>query len=196
MNFEEFLRDNKTFSLETARKCGVSRAIVAYHLKHGNIIRVARGVYAERGVTFESENTELETLSRCGYEFTAALFSALRIHGFTTANPTETWIALPQKSRRPKKIDFPLRVVWLNEKSYNHGVQIVQSGGVSFKVYTPAKTVADLFKFRNKFGIDIAIEALKEGWQKKLFTSDELYRAAKECRVSRVIGPYSESIMS
>lgn len=68
-------------------------------------------------------------------------------------------------------------------------------GAVSIKIFSPAKTVADFFKFRNKFGIDIAIEALREGWQKHLFTSDELYMAAKECRVSRVIEPYIESII-
>jgi hypothetical protein len=72
----------------------------------------------------------------------------------------------------------------LGDKSYNYGVQVIQSGELNFKVYSPAKTVADLFKFRNKFGIDIAIEALKEGWKKHLFTADELYRAAQVCRVT------------
>lgn len=72
---------------------------------------------------------------------------------------------------------------------------IPQQVAVSIKIFSPAKTVADFFKFRNKFGIDIAIEALREGWQKHLFTSDELYMAAKECRVSRVIEPYIESII-
>ena len=99
----------------------------------------------------------------------------------------------------PKKIGeppVPVRIVWLGDNSYNYGVQTIQSGYKAFKVYSPAKTVADLFKFRNKFGIDIAIEALKDGWGKRLFTADELYRAAQVCRVARVIEPYSESIMS
>jgi hypothetical protein len=72
----------------------------------------------------------------------------------------------------------------------------MQSNGVSYKVFSPAKTVADLFKFRNKYGLDIAIEALKEGWRNRMFTSDELHLAAEACRVSRIMAPYMESTMS
>lgn len=196
MNFEEFLRKHKRFSLITANKNGFSRAIVGYYLKRGDIVRLARGVYADSKASDDNEYVEFETLAKCGYEFTVSLFSALKIHGFTTSNPAEAWIALPQKARKPSKVDFPVRIVWLGDKSYNYGVQTIQSGDKVFKIYSPAKTVADLFKFRNKFGIDIAIEALKEGWQKCLFTADELYRAAQVCRVARVIEPYSESVMS
>ena len=196
MNFEEFLGRHKCFSLMTASKNGFSRAIVGYYLKRGDIVRLARGVYADSKTRDDNEYGEFEILSECGYEFTVSLFSALKVHGFTTSNPIETWIALPQKAKKPSKVDFPLRVVWLGEESYNFGVQTIRSGSGEFKVYSPAKTVADLFKFRNKFGIDTAIEALKEGWQKRLFTADELYRAAKVCRVARVIEPYSESVMS
>ena len=142
------------------------------------------------------KNITVEVCDECGYDFTVSLFSALKIHGFTTSNPVETWIAMPQNAKKPNKVDFPLRIVWLGDKSYNYGVQVIQSGEQNFKVYSPAKTVADLFKFRNKFGIDIAIEALKEGWKKHLFTADELYRAAQVCRVTRVIEPYTESVLS
>lgn len=196
MNFIEFLNQHKRFSLATALKSGFNRAIVGYYLKRGDIVRLARGVYADSKASNDSEYVDFETLTECGYEFTVSLFSALKIHGFTTSNPVEAWIAMPQKAKKPNKIDFPVRIVWLGDESYNYGVQTIQSGGLNFKVYSPAKTVADLFKFRNKFGIDIAIEALKEGWKKRLFTADELYRAAQACRVTRVIEPYSESVMS
>ena len=196
MTFEEFLCRHKRFSLTTAGKNGFSRAMIGYYLKRGDIVRLARGVYADSKDNYDNEYLEIETLSKCGYEFTVSLFSALKVHRFTTSNPIETWIALPQKAKRPSKIDFPLRVVWLGDESYNYGAQTVRFADGAFKVYSPAKTVADLFKFRNKYGIDTAIEALKEGWLKRLFTADELYRAAKVCRVARVIEPYSESIMS
>lgn len=196
MNFEEFLERHKRFSLATADKNGFNRAIVGYYLKRGDIVRLARGVYADTKASNDSEYVEFETLAECGYEFTVSLFSALKIHGFTTSNPVEAWIALPQNAKKPSKVDFPVRIVWLGDNSYSYGVQTIQSGYKAFKVYSPAKTVADLFKFRNKFGIDIAIEALKDGWEKRLFTADELYRAAQVCRVARVIEPYSESIMS
>ena len=196
MNFEEFLHKHKQFSLKTASENGFNRAIIGYYLKRGDIVRLARGIYADSKISGDNEYIEFEILTKCGYEFTVSLFSALKIHGFTTSNPIEAWIALPQKAKKPSKVDFPVRCVWLGDKSYNYGVQTVQTGNSSFKVYSPAKTVADLFKFRNKFGIDIAIEALKEGWQKRLFTADELYRAAQVCRITRVIEPYCESIMS
>ena len=196
MKFEEFLYKHKQFSLKTAAENGFNRAIIGYYLKRGDIVRLAHGVYADSKNSDNNEYFEFEILTQCGYEFTVSLFSALKIHGFTTSNPIESWIALPQKARRPSKVDYPVRCIWLGDKSYNYGVQTVQTGNSSFKVYSPAKTVADLFKFRNKFGIDIAIEALKEGWQKRLFTADELYRAAQVCRITRVIEPYCESIMS
>jgi predicted transcriptional regulator of viral defense system len=196
MNFVEFLKQHKRFSLATALKNGFNRAIVGYYLKRGDIVRLARGVYVDSKTSNDSEYVDFETLAECGYEFTVSLFSALKIHGFTTSNPVETWIAIPQNAKKPNKVDFPLRIVWLGDKSYNYGVQFIKSGEQNFKVYSPAKTVADLFKFRNKFGIDIAIEALKEGWKKHLFTADELYRAAQVCRVTRVIEPYTESVLS
>ena len=196
MNFVEFLKQHRRFSLVTALKNGFNRAIVGYYLKRGDIVRLARGVYVDSKTSNDSEYVDFETLAECGYEFTVSLFSALKIHGFTTSNPVETWIAMPQNAKKPNKVDFPLRIVWLGDKSYNYGVQVIQSGEQNFKVYSPAKTVADLFKFRNKFGIDIAIEALKEGWKKHLFTADELYRAAQVCRVARVIEPYTETVLS
>ena len=167
MNFVEFLKQHKRFSLATAFKNGFNRAIVGYYLKRGDIVRLARGVYVDSKTSNDSEYVDFETLAECGYEFTVSLFSALKVHGFTTSNPVETWIAMPQNAKKPNKVDFPLRIVWLGDKSYNYGVQVIQSGEQNFKVYSPAKTVADLFKFRNKFGIDIAIEALKEGWKNR-----------------------------
>lgn len=195
MKFIDFLQQHKRFSLATAQACGISRARVAYYLSRGEIVRLARGVYGDARGEIGSETVDFETLAICGYEFTIALFSALKFHGFTTVDPIDVWIALPQKARRPEKVLFPLRVIWLGEKSYRYGVQTIASGNVKFKVFSPAKTVADLFKFRNKFGIDVAIEALKEGWEKRYFTADELYRAAEVCRVTRVMAPYMESLL-
>lgn len=193
--FRDFLRRNPRFTLDDAQLHGFSRAMVAYYAKRGDISRLARGVYCD-AMSAMGNRLEIETLAACGYEFTVALFSALRIHGFTTANPAEVWIAVPTDSRKPAGVSFPVRTVWLGERPYNYGFVSMQSGGVSYKVFSPAKTVADLFKFRNKYGLDIAIEALKEGWRKRMFTSDELHLAAVVCRVSRVIAPYMEGIMS
>ena len=195
IDFNRFLRMNPRFTLGKAQNYGFSRAIVAYHAKLGHVSRLARGIYCDATAEL-GDKVEIETLAACGYEFTVALFSALRIHGFTTANPTEVWIAVPTDSRKPDGVSFPVRTVWLGEKTYNYGSVTMQSNGVSYKVFSPAKTVADLFKFRNKYGLDIAIEALKEGWRNRMFTSDELHLAAEACRVSRIMAPYMESTMS
>lgn len=195
IKFDDFMLANPKFSLKEAQSHGFSRATVSYYAKRGLISRLARGVYCNARAEV-GDKVEIETLASCGYEFTVALFSALRIHGFTTANPADVWIAVPTSSRKPNGVSFPVRTVWLGEKPYNHGSVTLQSGGVSYKVFSPAKTVADLFKFRNKFGVDVAIEALKDGWHKRKFTFDELHRAAEACRVSRIISPYMEGIMA
>lgn len=194
-NLRDFLSKNPRFTLAEAQKRGFGRASIAYYAKCGYISRLARGVYCDAMATM-GDRIEIETLAACGYEFTVALFSALRIHGFTTANPTEVWIAIPTNSRKPGGVSFPVRTVWLGKNPYNHGSVTMQSGGVTYKVFSPAKTVADLFKFRNKYGLDVAIEALKEGWRKRMFTADELHLAAEACRVSQVMAPYIEGIMS
>lgn len=195
INFIDFLHTNPRFTLNEAQSHGFSRATVSYHAKRGLVSRLARGVYCDARAEV-GDKIEIETLAACGYEFTVALFSALRIHGFTTANPADVWIAVPTSSRKPNGIPFPVRTVWLGEKSYSYGAVTMQSGGISYKVFSPAKTVADLFKFRNKFGVDVAIEALKDGWRKRKFTFDELHHAAEACRVSRIITPYMEGIMA
>lgn len=195
IKFDAFLRTNPKFTLKEAQSHGFSRATVSYHAKRGLVSRLARGVYCDARAEV-GDKVEIETLAAGGYEFTVALFSALRIHGFTTANPTDVWIAVPTSSRKPNGVPFPVRTVWLGEKPYSHGAVTMQSGDVSYKVFSPAKTVADLFKFRNKFGVDVAIEALKDGWRKHKFTSDELHRAAEACRVSRIMSPYMEGIMA
>ena len=108
----------------------------------------------------------------------------------------ELWIALPKDAKKPRTAEVPVRAVWMGNESYRYGVKRVCSGGVSFKVFTAAKTVADLFKFRNKYGLDIALEALRDGWRKRLFTMDELREAAKVCRMVRIMSPYLEGMLA
>lgn len=193
--FMRFVRKKKRFSLKEAERQGFSRELVAYHAKRGDVARLARGLYGDPAAEPRAF-AELEALAAGGSEFTVALFSALRFHGFTTANPMEVWVAVPRDAKKPRLADVQVRAVWMGAASYSHGVRRVRSGGVCFKVFSPAKTVADMFKFRNKFGIDIAIEALKDGWRKRLFTMDELLEAAKACRMARVMSPYLEGALA
>lgn len=193
--FMRFVHKKRRFSIKEAERLGFSRALVAYHAKTGTVVRLARGLYGDPSAE-PSAYAEIEALAANGGEFTVALFSALRFHGFTTANPMEVWIALPRDAKKPRMADVPIRAVWMGRASYQHGVKSVRSGGVRFKVFTAAKTVADLFKFRNKFGLDVALEALREGWRKRLFTMDELREATKACRMTRVMAPYLEGMLA
>jgi len=123
------------------------------------------------------------------------LLSALVFHQFTTQNPHELWIAIPNKAWRPQ-VDYPpVRYITMSGEALDNGIETHCIDGVDIRVYSAAKTVADCFKFRNRVGLDVAIEALKEGWRHKKFTIDELMRFAEICRVTKVIQPYAETIV-
>lgn len=122
------------------------------------------------------------------------LLSALVFHNFTTQNPHELWIAIANKAWRPRIEYPPVRYIRMTGAALDECIETHLIEGIELRVYSAAKTVADCFKFRNKIGLDVAIEALKEGWYNRKFTMDELMHCAAICRVSKVIQPYAESI--
>jgi predicted transcriptional regulator of viral defense system len=118
----------------------------------------------------------------------------MRFHGLTTQSPAEVWIALPEKARRPR-LDYPrLRVARFSGAALTEGIEEHRVEGVDIRVYSPAKTVADAFKYRNKVGIDVAVEALRDFTRRYRGGVNELARFARICRVSRVMQPYLDSI--
>jgi len=122
------------------------------------------------------------------------LLSALQFHKLTTQAPSEVWLALDRKARAPKNGGQPLRLVRMSGKALTEGVEDHRIEGVAVKVYQPAKTVADCFKYRNKIGLDVALEALRDYRKKHRSGMDELWRLAKICRVERVMRPYLEAL--
>lgn len=122
------------------------------------------------------------------------LLSALVFHGLTTQNPASVWIALGRGARNPALTSPSLKVVRLSGPSLTDGIEQHRVEGVPVRVYSAAKTVADCFKFRNKIGLDVAMEALKDCVRQKKARVDEIYHYAKICRVSKVILPYMESL--
>ena len=183
---------NGAFSLAEAAQHGIARAQLAAWAKAGKVERVARGIYR---IPDRHSTTipEIEVLIKRGTHFTVALLSALQLHGFTTALPSSIWIALPRGGRTPA-VDFPLEVSFLSGESWTHGVMHITVDDLEIPVFSPAKTVADLFKFRNKTGIDLAVEALREGLRGRKFDIDELMAAAAADRVANVIAPYVEAM--
>jgi predicted transcriptional regulator of viral defense system len=122
------------------------------------------------------------------------LSSALRFHELTTENPFEVWIALKPGAWSPRIEYPPIRVVRVSGDALMFDVAEHLVEGTKIKVYSPAKTVADCFKFRSKIGTELAIQALRECFREKKATMDELWEAAKVCRVSNVMRPYMESL--
>ena len=162
--------------------------------KQEKLEKVGRGMYALPGAAMSEHQTIVQAVLRVPHGV-VCLLSALRFHDLTTQSPFEIWMAIDVKARAPKEEIIPLRIVRFSGKALTAGVEIHSIEGAKVRVYNPAKTVADCFKYRNKIGLDVAIEALRDCWRKKAATSDEIWHYAKVCRVSRVIRPYLESLV-
>jgi predicted transcriptional regulator of viral defense system len=143
--------------------------------KQGKLEKVGRGMYASRGANVSEHQTVVQAALRVLHGV-VCLLSALRFHDLTTQSPFEIWMAIDVKARAPKEDIISLRIVRFSGKALTSGVEHHAIEGVKVPVYNPAKTVADCFKYRNKIGLDVAIEALRDCWRKKLTTSDELWR--------------------
>ena len=122
------------------------------------------------------------------------LLSALCFPEIGTANPFEVWIALDQDVRRPRMEYPPLRVVRFSGVAFAEGVEHHRIESVQVKVYNPAKTTADCFKYRNKIGFDVALEALRDVLRTKRCTREQLWRYAKVCHMREVMQPYLEAV--
>ena len=178
------------------RQLGISKEYLRKLKEKGVVERIARGLYTLPDHAFSATQSIAEVSNQIP-KGVICLLSALRFHGFTTQNPFEVWIAVERTAWKPK-INSATQVKYLkfSGKAFTAGVQAKTADTVKVKVYCPAKTVADCFKYRNKIGLDVALEALREGWREKRFTMDELWGYAKICRVSNVMRPYLESLVS
>ena len=173
----------------------ISRTALARMEARGEIERLGRGLYALPGASGTLHQSLVEVAKRVP-KAVACLLTALRFHELTTQAPFEVWIALPRGAWRPR-LEYPqLRVLRFSGASLMEGIETHVIQGVPVKVYNPAKTVADCFKYRNKFGLDVALEALRECWREKKATIDELNRYADVCRVRNVMRPYLESLVA
>ena len=189
-----WLDANKPFSAAEIRKAGIPSQILVELCAKGEIERLCRGVYISSTAQSTSE-LSLQIAMLKMPQSIVCLLSALRFHNFTTQLPHDIWLAVKPHSWIPKSDELPLRIVTFSNESYSYGVEEHEIDGIKIKVYSAAKTVADCFKFRNKIGLDIAMEALREGYSLKLFTVSELMEAAKVRRVTNVITPYMESLL-
>jgi predicted transcriptional regulator of viral defense system len=163
-------------------------------LAQGTLERPGRGLYRLAGARI-GRHAQLAEIAKRAPNAVVCLISALDYHGLTTEIPHEIWLAIPKKAR-PPRIDYPpQRIVRVADLAYRFGIETHRIDGVEVRVYSAAKTVADCFKFRSLVGLDVAIEAMRDCWRKKKATSDELWKAAKVCRMTNVMRPYMEAVL-
>ena len=172
---------------------GVPRWALAKLLESGEIHRVGRGLYVADGADVTEEQSYVEA-AKAVPGGVICLLSALRMHGMTTQAPFEVWLAIDVKARLPKAEHPPMRFARFSGDALTEGIEARRIGGTQVRVYSPAKTVADCFKFRNKIGVDVALEALRDCLRQRKATRSEIHRMAEICRVSNVIRPYMESL--
>lgn len=172
---------------------GIPPIYLSRLVAQGLLMRVGRGLYMLPDASVTEHHTLVEAAKRVP-QAAVCLLSALRFHELTTQLPFQVWLAIENKAWPPRVTDLPLRFVRFSGAAFTTGVEAHTIEGVTVKVYTPAKTVADCFKYRHKIGLDVALEALRDGLHQHKFTVDDLWHYAKICRVSNVMKPYLEAM--
>lgn len=172
---------------------GIPREYLRRLCLSGELTRVSRGLYALPD-SLTSESVTLAEVSKRVPNAVICLLSALQFHNLTTQAPHRVWIAIENKKWEPDFDYPPIELVRFTGNAFSFGVEKNEVHHVSVKVYSPAKTVADCFKFRNKIGLDVALEALRETWRSRKASMDQLWEAAKVCRVANVMRPYLEAM--
>jgi predicted transcriptional regulator of viral defense system len=186
------LRKTRVLRPRDVEAAGISRTYLNKLHAEGILDRPSRGLY----VLINDEPGEHRSLVEACQKVprgVVCLLSALQFHELTSQAPFEVWMAIDEKARQPR-VDYPvLRIVRFSGVALATGVLEPVIEGVKVRVYSPAKTVADCFKYRNKIGIDVAIEALRDCLRQRKATTDELWKAAKVCRMTNVMRPYLEA---
>lgn len=172
---------------------GVPRTQIRRLVERGVIERVGRGIYRSPAAPL-TEQHDLARAARLAPNGVLCLLSALRFHGLTTQNPSEVWLAIDRKAWRPRVAHPPIRLVFLTGPVLRKGIEQHDLDGVPVRVFGAAKTVADCFKFRNKIGTDVAVEALRDYRRRHPKGLDALWRMAEVDRVTRVMRPYLEAV--
>lgn len=172
---------------------GLPTVVLTRLVAAGKIQRVARGLYSLPNKQVNEHRSLAEVALRVP-RGVVCLLSALRVHEIGTQAPFEVWLAVSNNVVAPRLEQPALRIVRMSESTLTEGVERVVVDGITVPVFCAAKTVADCFKYRNKIGLDVALEALHEGWRLKRFTMDELTRYATINRVANVMRPYLESL--
>lgn len=191
-NILRFAASRSIFRPRDIPSSGSPRKVIGRMVEEGTLVRLGPGMYSLADADFGAKVTLAEASVRIPGGV-ICLLSALRFHELTTENPSEVWMAVGHK--RPLRVDAPpVHVVRMSGKAFESGIEEHEIEGVSVRVFSVAKTIADCFKFRSRVGIDVATEALRDGWRRRAFEMDDLWREAETCRVLNLMRPYLEML--
>ncbi len=173
---------------------GIPREYLRRLSEQGLLVRVARSLYMLPDAPISEHHSLAEASKRVPHGV-ICLVSALRFHELTTQAPFEVWMAIENKAWQPTMRDVPLRIVRFSGRAFQAGIEVHDIEGVQVRIYGSAKTVADCFKYRNKIGLDVAIEALRDCLEQNQCRANDLWTYARICRVSSVMRPYLEALL-
>jgi predicted transcriptional regulator of viral defense system len=172
---------------------GIPPRVLSRMSAHGRVRRVGRGLYTGIKVTPSAHQSVIEVTKQVP-KAVVCLLSALEIHQVGVQAPFEVWIALPPGTHAPQGTSTAVRVTRLSGAAFTEGIETIMLDGAPVRVYSLAKTITDCFKLRSKVGLDVALEALREGWKARKVTMDELAHHAKVNRMINVMRPYIEAL--
>ncbi len=192
---EFLLKTNGFLDRRSVADAGIHTQYLTRLVAEGALERVAPGRYRYPNAEV-TEHHGLVLASVAAPHGVVCLLSALSFHSIGTQVPAEVWIAIERGSTSPKLLSPSLRVVRYSGMAFSEGIEVHRIERQTVRVYSVAKTLADLFKARNRIGVEVAVEALREAWRDRRFKMAELDRAAKACRVERVMRPYVEGVVA
>jgi len=192
-NLHKLFENSPVIRSRDVVKTGHSRIFLTRAVKAGRIKRIAPGLYSLPEFR-QSEHGNLSLVASKSPEIVVCLLSALRFHELTTQSPFEVWIAIENKAY-PPRLEYPkLKVFRFAAASLEQGIEVHVIDGVTVRITSIEKTIADCFKFRSKVGVAVAMEALREAHASKRLNQNELWKYAKIDRVANIMLPYLEAI--
>ncbi len=189
----QLIHDRGVIRARDLSRLGIGTIYLTRLVEDGQIRRIGRGLYASNSYDQSDRHSFIEIALKAPHAI-ISLLSALQYHGLTTQAPFEVWITIAAHARKPSLEYPPLRVFRTSEQTLPIGCEQHTIDSVTVNIYSPARTVVDCFRYRNKIGIDVAKEALRDGIRMKKCTIDDLWRIATQCRIANVIRPYLETI--